>query len=97
MLRPRLRGTQGNSPDESKVEMLLIDQSNPDYSRIKKICKYSFKILFKLFTFVCAGSSFCMWAFLVSVSGDYSSLRCTGFSSQWLFRWSTGFRARGLQ
>ena len=63
MMRPRLQGTQGNSQDESKVEMLLIDQSNPDYSRIKKICKYSFKILFKLFTFVCAGSSFCMWAF----------------------------------
>ena len=35
-----------------------------------------------LFTFVCAGSSFRMWAFLVSVRRDYSSLRYTGFSSQ---------------
>ena len=44
----KLGGTQGNGQDESKVEMLLIDQSNPDYPRMK-ICKYSSKFLFIYF------------------------------------------------
>ena len=37
------------------------------------------------------------WLSLVVASRSYSSLRCAGFSSQWLlFLWSTGSR-RGLQ
>ena len=35
---------------------------------------------------------------LVAASGGYSSLRCTGFSSRWLFLlWRTGFSSCGTQ
>ena len=33
---------------------------------------------------------------LVAVSGGYSSLRCAGFSLQWLLLWSTGPRRVGF-
>ena len=46
--------------------------------------------LFGLGLFCCAGFS------LVGVSRGYS-LQCSGFSSQSLFLWGTGSRARGLQ
>ena len=42
----------------------------------------------------CVGSSIAVcWLSLVAASGGYSSLRCEGFSSQWLLLlWSTGSR-----
>ena len=33
---------------------------------------------------------------LVAASGGYSSLRCAGFSLQWLLLWSTGSRHTGF-
>ena len=63
----------------------------------EKIFFYKF-ILFYLFIFGCVGSSLLPAGFsLVATSGDYSSLRCTGFSLQWLLLLqSTGSRHVGF-
>ena len=46
----------------------------------------------------CGGSSSLLCGLsLVAASRGYTSLWYGGFSSQLLFLWSTGFRARGLQ
>ena len=56
-----------------------------------------FKVYF-FFFFGCIGSSLLYTGFsLIAASGGYSSLRCAGFSLQWLLLlWSTGSRCVGF-
>ena len=59
---------------------------------------YLFIYLFILFIFGCVGSLLLRAGFsLVAASGGYSSLRCAGFSLQWLLLFqSTGSRHVGF-
>ena len=59
---------------------------------------FKFYLFIYLFIFGCAGSSLlCMGFSLVSANGDYSLLRCAGFSLRWLLLLrSTGSRHTGF-
>ena len=83
---------------------LLVELNETIYIRDLANCtacrKYSISVFWGFFVF----NFWLRWAFvaggglsLVAASGGYSSLRCVGFSLQWLLLlWSTGSRLAGF-